>query len=200
MTRTGHSDLIAPVDQPQAVPAPASTSRVTLAAGIILLVGLIVFGWAAPATFNVYKMLHVLGSVVWVGGGVTLVILVLLTERENDPRALVALAHKVDFIATRVFIPSSLIVLLFGILMMIKGDLDWGQFWVVAGLVGFAATFLTGVAVLTPLTKRFNALAAKQGEEAPETQAVLQKLLLVARFDVALLLLVVADMTAKPFS
>jgi uncharacterized membrane protein len=188
------------VDQPQAVPAPAPASRVTLAAGIILLVGLIVFGWAAPATFNVYKMLHVLGSVVWVGGGATLVILVLLTERENDPRALVAFAHKVDFIATRVFIPSSLIVLLFGILMMFKGDLDWGQFWVVAGLVGFAATFLTGVGVLTPQTKRFNALAAEKGPEAPETQAALHKLLLVARFDVALLLLVVADMAAKPFS
>ena len=78
--------------------------------------------------------------------------------------------------------------------MMIKGDLDWGQFWVVAGLIGFAATFLTGVAVLTPQTKRFNALAAEKGEEAPETQAALHKLLLVARFDVALLLLIVADM------
>jgi uncharacterized membrane protein len=188
------------VDQTQAAPAPAPTSRVTLAAGVILLVGLIVFGWAAPASFDVYKMLHVLASVVWVGGGATLVILVLLTERENDPRALVALAHKVDFIATRVFIPSSLIVLLFGILMMVKGDLDWGQFWVVAGLVGFAATFLTGVGFLTPQTKRFNALAAEQGPEAPETQAALHKLLLVARFDVALLLLVVADMAAKPFS
>jgi uncharacterized membrane protein len=190
------------VDQTQAAPAPAPapTSRVTLAAGLILLVGLIVFGWAAPASFDLYKMLHVLASVVWVGGGATLVILVLLTERENDPRALVALAHKVDFIATRVFIPSSLIVLLFGILMMVKGDLDWGQFWVVAGLVGFAATFLTGVGFLTPQTKRFNALAAEQGPEAPETQAALHKLLLVARFDVALLLLVVADMAAKPFS
>jgi uncharacterized membrane protein len=188
------------VDQPQALPAPASTSRVTLAAGVSLLVGLVVFGWAAPATFDVYKMLHVLASVVWVGGGVTLVILVLLTDREDDPRALVALAHKVDFIATRVFVPSSLIVLLFGILMMIKGDLDWGQFWIVAGLVGFAVTFLTGVGFLTPQTKRFRALAAEKGEEAAETQAALQKLLLVARFDVALLLLVVADMAAKPFS
>ena len=38
------------------------------------------------------------------------------------------------------------------------------------------------------------------GAEAPETQAALGKLLVVARFDVALLLLVVADMAAKPFS
>ena len=186
--------------QVESATASPTASRLTLAAGVALLVGLVVFGWAAPATFNVYKMLHVLGSVVWVGGGATLVILVILTERENDARALVSLAHKVDFIATRVFIPSSLVVLLFGILMMFKGDLDWGQFWVIAGLLGFAATFLTGVGVLTPQTKRFNALAEEKGPEAPETLAALRRLLLVARFDVAMLLLVVADMTAKPFS
>src|SRR5262249_2135353 len=56
LTGGGASDLTASVDHPQAVPAPAPTSRVSLAAGIILLVGLIVFGWAAPATLNVYKM------------------------------------------------------------------------------------------------------------------------------------------------
>ena len=83
--------------------------------------------------------------------------------------------------------------------MMLKGDLDWGQFWVVAGLVGFAATFLTGIAFLSPQTKKFNALAAEKGDDSPEARAALRTLLLVARFDLAVLLLVVADMTAKPF-
>jgi uncharacterized membrane protein len=180
--------------------AEPQTSRLTLLAGIIVLVGLIVFGWAAPVTFDVYKMIHVIAAVVWVGGGTVLVILAMLTEQENDPRALAALGMKVEFLAKRVFIPASLVVLLFGILMMLKGDLDWGQFWVIVGLAGFAATFVTGLAYLEPQTKRFNALVAERGPEAPETQAALGKLLLVARFDVAMLLLVVADMTAKPFS
>ena len=180
--------------------AAPGTSRLTLVAGIVLLLGLVVFGWAAPATFDVYKMVHVLAAVVWVGGGATLVILVLLTERENDPLALAALGKKIDFIATRFFVPASLLVLLFGILMMIKGDLDWGQFWIVAGLVGFAATFLTGIGFLTPQVKKLNGLAEDKGPAHPETQAQLRKVLVVARFDIVLLLLVVADMTAKPFS
>jgi uncharacterized membrane protein len=180
--------------------ATLPASRLTLAAGIVLLIGLIVLGWASPATYFVYKMIHVLAAVVWVGGGTTLVALAILTERENDPRALVALGHKVDWIATRIYIPSSLVVLLFGILMVVKGDLDWGQFWIVAGLVGFAASFLTGVGFLAPQTKKFTALAEESGVEDPATQAALERLLLVARFDVALLLLIVADMTAKPFS
>lgn len=186
------------MDRPQG--AQASATRATLVAGLILLVGLVIFGWAAPATFDVYKMVHVLAAVVWVGGGLALTILAFLTQRENDPRALVSLGHKVELMATRVFVPASLIVLLFGILMMLKGDLDWGQFWVIAGLVGFAATFVTGIAVLTPQTKKVNVLAAEKGADAPETQEALGKLLLIARFDIAMLLLVVADMTAKPFS
>jgi uncharacterized membrane protein len=188
--------------EPNATLAPAepTTSRLTVAAGVTLLIGLVVFGWAAPATFDVYKMIHVVAAVVWVGGGATLVILVLLTERENDPLALAALGQKIDFIATRVFVPSSLLVLLFGILMMVKGDLDWGQFWVVAGLVGFAATFLTGIGFLTPQVKKLNAIAAERGPAHPEAQAQLKKVLVVARFDIALLLLIVADMAAKPFS
>ena len=177
----------------------ADDSKLTLGAGIVLLVGLVVFGWAAPAAYNVYKMVHVLAAVIWVGGAATLVILAALTERENDPKALVSLGHKVEYIATPVFIPASLVALLFGILMMLKGDLDWGQFWVVAGLVGFAATFLTGIAFLSPQTKRFNTLAAAKGDDSPEAQAALHKLLLVARFDLVVLLLVIADMTAKPF-
>src|SRR5262245_19976423 len=189
------------MDEAPAVPAaPAPISRLTLAAGVVLLVGLIVFGWAAPATFDVYKMVHVFAAVVWVGGGTTLDILVLLTERENDPLGLAALGQKIDFVATRVYVPASLLVLLFGILMMIKGDLDWGQFWIVAGLVGFAATFLTGVGFLTPQVKKLNAIATAKGPAHPEAQAQLQKVLVVARFDVALLLRIVADMTAKPFS
>jgi uncharacterized membrane protein len=177
-----------------------SGSRLSLLAGIALLVGLVVFGWAAPSTFQVYKMVHVVAAVIWVGGGATLVVLALLTERENDPRALASLGHKVEFIATRIYVPASLVVLLFGILMMVKVHFDWGQFWVVAGLVGFAVSFLTGVAFLSPQTKKLNSLAEEKGVEAPETQAALRTLLLVARFDVAVLLLIVADMTAKPFS
>ena len=178
----------------------AARSNLSLVAGIALLLGLVIFGWAAPDTFNVYKMVHVVAAVVWVGGGAMLAVLALLTEREGDPKALMSLGHKAEFLATRVFIPASFVVLLFGILMMIKGSLDWGQFWVIAGLVGFAATFLTGLLFLGPQTKKMNTLAAERGVEHPLTQAALKRLLLVARFDVAVLLLVVADMTAKPFS
>ena len=42
-------------------------------------------------------------------------------------------------------------------------------------------------------------LVAEKGPEAPETQAAISQILLIARVDVAVLLLVIIDMVAKPF-
>jgi hypothetical protein len=42
--------------------------------------------------------------------------------------------------------------------------------------------------------------AVSHGPTAPETIAEIKKILLIARVDIAVLLLVVADMVTKPFS
>jgi uncharacterized membrane protein len=87
-----------------------------------------------------------------------------------------------------------------GIGMVVNLGLDWGSFWIVAGLVGYAITFLTGLLVLGPQAKRIGHLLETKGATASETQAAIRRILLVARVDEGLLLLVVADMVLKPFS
>jgi hypothetical protein len=54
--------------------------------------------------------------------------------------------------------------------------------------------------VLSPMAKKIAALSDSKGPTAPETLAAISRILLIARFDVAVLLLVVADMITKPFS
>ena len=92
-----------------------------------------------------------------------------------------------------------MIVVVFGIAMIEKGDLGWDHFWIDVALVAWAITFLVGVGFFVPQTKRLNALVEEHGVEHPVVQAKLAQILTVARLDVAMLLLVVADMTAKPF-
>jgi hypothetical protein len=84
--------------------------------------------------------------------------------------------------------------------MVIDGHLGWSHFWVIAGLVGYASTMVTGMAVLSPLAKKVGQSIEAHGPEHPETIALIKRILLVARVDVAVLLLVVADMVSKPFS
>ena len=84
--------------------------------------------------------------------------------------------------------------------MVINLHLGCGTTWIVIGLVGYAITFLTGLLVLGPLAKRIGQLIETKGPEAPETQAAIQRILLLARVDMGVLLLVVADMVLKPFT
>ena len=50
------------------------------------------------------------------------------------------------------------------------------------------------------MSKRITVLVEQQGVRAPETQALLRKILLIARVDVAVLMVVVLDMVTKPFA
>ena len=186
----------------QAVAARRSRPLTIALAGLVVLVGLIFAlesGWYSH-WYSVFRVVHVVLAVFWVGGGLTLTILGLRAQTLDDPREMAVLARQAAFVGERFFAPTGLIVFLMGIAMMINGDLDWGQFWVIAGLVGYASTFVTGVAVLSPLAKRVDALLESAGPAAPETQSAIARILLVARIDVAVLLLVVADMTVKPFA
>jgi uncharacterized membrane protein len=186
-----------------AAPERRTSSQLTIALGVAVLVLGLVFalesGWYSH-WYAIFRVVHVALAVFWVGGGLALTILGLRAERLNDPAEMATLARQAAFVGEKLFAPAGLLVLLMGIAMVINGELGWGHFWIVAGLIGYAVTFVTGVGVLSPLAKKIDVLLKEKGPEAPETLAAIERILLVARVDVAVLLLVVADMTLRPFS
>ncbi len=92
--------------------------------------------------------MHVALAVFWVGGGILLTVLGLRAERSTDPNEIATLARQAVFAGEKLFAPAGMLVLLAGIGMMLNTNWGWGKFWVVAGLVGYALTFVTGVAVV----------------------------------------------------
>jgi uncharacterized membrane protein len=185
-------------------PAARSTSaRLTIGVGLAVVFFAVLFAFNSAWYLHWYaffRVIHVVLAVFWVGGGLTLTVLGLRAERSTDPTEMATLARQAAFMGERVFAPAGLVVLLMGIAMMINTNWGWGKFWVIAGLVGYAATFATGIGVLSPLAKKIDTLITEKGPTAPETQAAIQRVLLVARIDIGVLLLVVADMVTKPFS
>jgi uncharacterized membrane protein len=181
-----------------------ASSYITAAIGLAVVVGGILFAFnatdASSHWFALFKLIHVSVAVFWVGGGILLTVLALRAERSGSPEELATIARQAAFVGERLFAPGGLLVLAMGIVMVVNQHLSWGTFWIDAGLVGYASTFVTGMAVLSPLAKRVAALLEEQGPAAAETQAAIKRILLVARFDVGVLLLVVADMLTKPFS
>lgn len=168
-----------------------------LAAGL-LLVGTLVFVFESDSWYLAFKAIHVVSAVLWIGGGAFLTFMAMATERADDPGRMVEIARQAEWGATRIFVPASFVVLAMGIAMTINGELDWGQFWLVFGLVAWAISTAIGIGYLTPRVKKLATLLEDHDPRDPQVQSVVTPLLLAARLDIALLLLIVVDMTVKP--
>jgi uncharacterized membrane protein len=148
--------------------------------------------------YDVLLFLHVYSVVAWVGGGALLNILGARLSRAGTPQQLADFGAQVEWVGLRVFTPLSVIALVFGILMAIDDRWEFGQMWIQLGLGGWFLSFLLGAGFLGPQSGKLGRLIREHGAEHPEVRPRLQRLLLVARLDMLLLLLVIADMTIKP--
>jgi uncharacterized membrane protein len=182
---------------------PAETERSPLAT----------LAWAAPLAgllvaivfltqtswYDVFKSIHVLGAITWLGGGMLITVLAFRADRTKNDDELIAIGRQAEWASTRIFIPSGLIVFVMGLILMHKGHWGYGHFWTLFGLIGWGLSFLIGATFLGPQTSKLNTLAAEKGPQHPETQARLRTILAVARADVVLIVLIAIDMVAKPF-
>jgi hypothetical protein len=145
------------METPHTTPAPVdrrASNMITVLVGLAVAILVIVFvlntNTFPSHWYAFFKIVHVAGAVLWVGGGLTITILALWAERKQDPAEMATLARQAAFIGERVFAPVGLIVLLAGIAMVINLHWGWGTSWIVAGLVGYTIAFLTGLLVLGP--------------------------------------------------
>jgi uncharacterized membrane protein len=146
--------------------------------------------------YALIKFLHVSSAIVWIGAGVGMVVLGIAADRQRDREGFVRIIRYVGFMAPRVFVPTSLATLILGI---IAAWMEWGfvHLWVVLGLAGFAATFITGNFLLGPRAVKIEKIVAAEGV-SENALALGRELLTIAKFDYVMLFMVVADMVFKP--
>jgi uncharacterized membrane protein len=148
--------------------------------------------------YDFLLFVHISASIVWIGAGFLLLILGLRADRTDDEAGIKRILDDNAWLATRLFIPASLTVVVAGVWLTIDGPWEFDQLWVVLGLVGYAATFFTGVAVLRPRGDAIAAAIERDGGMTPASLADARRLLALARIDYVVLVLVVADMAIKP--
>ena len=187
-----------------AAPSRGSTNLTYAILAGVAVIG-VIFAFSSSSAvpnnwYSLFKAVHVLGAVIWVGGGVSIMIHAIRGQRAYNPEDIVTVAKQAAFMGEKVFAPVGLVTFLMGIAMMINTSWGWGHFWIVAGLIGYAATFIVGIAILSPMAKKIDESAEKNGPTHPETIALIEKIMLIARFDVAVLMLVILDMVTKPFA
>lgn len=149
--------------------------------------------------YEFYLWAHIFMAIVWVGGSLMIQVLALRILKANEPARLAGFAKDVEWVGTKVFAPASLILVIFGFLLVEKAG--WGYpFWVVFPLVIWALSVALGIAFLGPESGRIGKLVAAHGVEYPEVQRRIRRILTVSRVELVLLIAVVFDMAIKPFA
>jgi uncharacterized membrane protein len=144
-----------------------------------------------------YEALHVIAVVIWLGGAFILQLFALLAVRAGEDNR-VFVFKSAEWIGQRFFLGSSIVVLVTGFLMLSELPYDLGDGWVLFGFIVIILSAITGAAFLGPESGRIAKLMETESFGSEAVQARYQRLLTIARIELVLLFLVVADMVAKP--
>jgi uncharacterized membrane protein len=149
-------------------------------------------------TYEWLKAIHVQAAVVWVGGAATLQALAFVVLRSNDPREMASFSRNAGLVGERMFTPASLVLVVFGAWAAHEGGFSYSQTWLWLGVLVFALSFVVGAGFIGPEAKRLAKAIEAGGPGSPEARMRLDRILLVSRIELVLLLLIVLDMVVKP--
>jgi hypothetical protein len=147
--------------------------------------------------YELLLTLHVLAMGLWFGSGIA--ILVMATRARSNATAFGTLAVNAGWWAGRAHPAAGVTLLLTGFAMVADADLDLGETWIWLAIVGLVIAFAIGGALIgrtsNALTKEIEGAG---GVLTEQSRPLADQLLLYARLELAVLVLVVADMVAKP--
>jgi uncharacterized membrane protein len=142
--------------------------------------------------------IHILAAVIWVGGGITIHILGRRVLRRGDNTEIYEFSKEINTVAMRLYAPTSLILLVAGILLVNEAGYEFSQLWITLAFIGWGFSFLVGVGYYGPQDKKLQALVVADGPTAPGVVANVRQALMVNSIEILILVLVVVDMTVKP--
>ncbi|ODT07524.1 MAG: hypothetical protein ABS58_06820 [Mesorhizobium sp. SCN 65-20] len=146
--------------------------------------------------YSLVKFLHVVAAVAWAGGGFALMLVAFRADRAGNVEGMLQAMRAIGELGNKLFVPASLATLILG-LVMCWFWVGFGELWIIIGLAGYATTFLVGTLIFQPTGDRMAAMIAKDGV-TPAALEQGRRILKVARFDYAVMLVIVADMVFKP--
>jgi uncharacterized membrane protein len=148
--------------------------------------------------YELLLFFHIAFSIVWLGSGFLLQVLGFRAVSTDDTVRVKGLLDDTHWLTNRLFVPSSLLVLILGILLTIEGPWSFGDLWIVIGLVGYAVTFLTGLLFISRQAQKIATVMERDGGMSPAAVAETKRLFLISRVDLVVLFTVVLDMALKP--
>lgn len=148
--------------------------------------------------YELLKTLHVLGAAAWAGAVIVSQFLGFLAARSGQTERMVAYIEDEAWLGPHYFAPTSVLVLVTGIAMVVESGWEFEDTWIALGLVIFFITVFLGMFLLGPKSERLAAAIRERGLDDDGVQADTQKLMRLTRLDLVLLIAVIAIMVIKP--
>jgi uncharacterized membrane protein len=143
--------------------------------------------------------IHVLGAIIWVGGGVMLSLIGARVRKSNDPRLIGEFARTLSYVGLRLFTPAVLGVIVTGLWLVLTGS-EWKftQLWVLLGLGSFIAAFLIGAVYLSRIAIQLDRVAVSTDLNLQTARDLLGRWMVGYQVILLILVFAVWDMVFKP--
>jgi uncharacterized membrane protein len=143
---------------------------------------------------NLFKFLHVLSVIVWVGGVFTVNVLQVLVGRGSDRAAQASLLRLSDLYGRAVIAPAAALTLLTGVVRVEQIGVGYGTFWVVWGIAAIVLSIALGATMIRATNAALRRLAA----DDPQWPVLLRRAAILYAVNLLLLLSALWAMEFKP--
>jgi hypothetical protein len=147
--------------------------------------------------YRLFTFLHVACVIVWLGCGLSLTIRAMAAERRNDDAALIGVVEDGSNIFGKIFGMAAGGALVFGLILT---WLAWSftDLWIIIGLLAVVTSAGIGMFVVGGRSHRLQAMVERDGGYSPAAISEARQITAIARFDIVIFTIVVADMVFKP--
>ncbi|HSM00985.1 MAG TPA: DUF2269 family protein [Acidimicrobiia bacterium] len=149
--------------------------------------------------YELFKFLHVVGAIAWVGGGIGLTILGRRLVAAKDHSALKSINDLGKALGNWLFIPASALTIIFGVAMVFDSPaIEFTDLWILIGFGGIIASGAVEGMIGQRAGREFATAIEQHGPGSARATAASKRMMLGGTLDVLLLLVVVWAMVVRP--
>ena len=141
---------------------------------------------------------HILAAATWIGVALALQVIARRMDVSTDPAVTDRFAQDAETIGKTLLGPAAAMLMVSGVILVAHEHLGWTRAWILTGLVAVAIAGAVGGTFLIPEGRRIAELARTPGHDPDEVRRRAARRFLIARVDLVVLIVGVADMVFRP--
>ena len=141
---------------------------------------------------------HILGAIIWIGGGVMLSLIGIRTRHSQNPNNIREFSRTLSYVGLRVLMPAVIAVLAIGVWMVLAFSVwQFTQLWILLALAAFALAFVIGAVYLSRIALTLDKLTATDFD-LETARDLLDRWIVGYQIVLLILIFAVWDMVFKP--